>query len=83
VITVFRGVDLRDDARGIICADFSVTGPAWPGTDSVPRRHEFDGFEASGVVGSDGRGDDVQQGRGSRTDSNGSLGPNEGWAKVQ
>jgi hypothetical protein len=80
---VFGGIDLGDDAGGIICADFGGAGTAWPGTHFVPRRHEFDGFEAGGVVGSDGRGDDVQQGRGSRPDANGSLGPDERGAEVQ
>jgi hypothetical protein len=83
VVALFRGIDLGDDAGRIICADFGGTGTPWPGTDFVPRRHEFDGFEAGRVVGSDGRGDDVQQSRSSWSDSNGSLGPDERGTEVQ
>jgi hypothetical protein len=83
VVAVFGGIDLGDDAGGIICADFGGAGTPWPGTDFVPRCHEFDGFEAGWVVGSDGRGDDVQQSRGSWSDANGSLGSDECGADVQ
>ena len=61
MVAVFGSVDLRDNAGRIICTDFGGASTPWPCTYFIPCRHEFDGFEASGVVWSDRGSDDVQE----------------------
>ena len=75
MVTLFCRVDLRDDAGGVVCADFGGSGSTWPGTDFISCCHEFDGFEACGVVWPDGGGNDKKEGRSSGADADGSLGP--------
>lgn len=77
-----RGRELVHDAGGVVGAELLVADAAGPGADGVRGRFEGDGFEAGGVVGADGGGDDEEEGRARGADAQGPLGAYQGGAKV-
>ena len=54
-------VYLRDDTGCVICAEFLIANPAWPGANGGGIRFEGYGAEAGGVVRANGRSDDVEE----------------------
>lgn len=70
------------DAGGVVGAEFLVADAAGPGADGVGGCFEGDGFEAGGVVGSYGGGDDEEEGGTRGADAQGPLGTDQSGAKV-
>ena len=74
MIAAFRCFELRDDAGGVVGAEFAVADAAGPGAHGRGGRGERDGFEAGGVVWAHGGGDEVEEGGAGRTDAESALG---------
>lgn len=77
------GLELGQDAGGVVGAELLVADAAGPGAHGVVGGLERDGLEARGVVGADGTGDDVQQGAAGRANSQSLLRANHGRAEVE
>lgn len=77
------GLQLGQDAGGVVGAELLVADAAGPGADGVVGGLEGDGLEAGGVVGADGRGDDEEEGRAGGADAEGLLGADQGRAQVE
>lgn len=73
MIASFRGFELGHDAWGVIGAEFAVADAAGPGAHGGGGGSEGDGFETCGVVGSDGGGDEIEEGGAGGADANGAL----------
>ena len=65
---------MRNDAGGLIGAEFLVAEATGQGPHSGGGCLEIDGFEAGGVVGADGGGDEEEEGGATRADAEGALG---------
>ena len=83
MIAPFRGFELRDDAGGVVGAEFSVADAAGPGADCGGGGGEGDGAEAGGVVRTYGGGDEVEEGGAGGADAEGALGAYQSGAEVE
>lgn len=77
------GLHLGDDTRGVVCAELAVSDTAGPGSGGVCGGLEGYGFEAGGVVGTDGGGDGVEESGAWGTDSESALSTDHGWSDVE
>lgn len=77
------GLHLRDDAGRVVGAEFFVAHAAGPGAHGAAGGLQADGFEAGGVVGPHGAGDEVEEGGTGGPDAKGALGRYEGGAEVE
>ncbi|KAK1848521.1 hypothetical protein CCHR01_08850 [Colletotrichum chrysophilum] len=83
LVTAAGGLELGNDAGSVVGAELLVADTAGPGADGVVGGLKRNGLEAGGVVGANGGGDDVEQGRARRTDAEGLLGTDHRRAQVQ
>lgn len=77
------GVHLRHDAGGVVGTEFGGPDATWPGAHGVSSGFERDRLEARGVVRSDWRGNDVEEGAARRTYAQRALHANHVGAEVE
>lgn len=83
MVAPLRRFELRDDAGGVVGAEFAVADAAGPGAHGGGCGGEGDGAETGGVVGSDGGGNEVEEGGARGADAEGVLGSYEGGTQVE
>lgn len=78
-----RCFQLGDYAWGVVRAELHVADAAGPGAHGVVGCFQGDRFEAGGVVGADGGGDEVEEGGAGGAHAEGALGAYHCGAEVE
>lgn len=61
MVTAARGLHLRDDAGRIVGAELGISDTARPSAHGVDGGFKGNGFEARGVIRSDGGSDNIEE----------------------